>query len=84
MRHLRHLADAGKREPVILHDLDAVRHVTDRIVVMQAGRTIETIDAATFASGHAQNPFTRALYRALPQNGFHTYTETVEEENLHA
>lgn len=84
LRHLRHLADAGKGVLVISHDLDAVRHVTDRIVVMQAGRTIETIDAATFASGHAQNPFTRALYRALPQNGFHTYTETVEEENLHA
>ena len=75
LQHLRSLADAGKGVLVITHDLDAVRHVADRIVVMQAGRTVETVDAATFASGQAQHPFTRALYRALPQNGFHDYAE---------
>ena len=52
LEHLRNLADAGKAILVITHDLDAVRHFADRIVVMQAGRTVETVDAATFASGH--------------------------------
>lgn len=79
LQHLRSLADAGRAVLVITHDLDAVRHFADRIVVMQAGRTVETVDAATFASGQAQHPFTRALYRALPQNGFHDYAEAAAE-----
>lgn len=83
LHHLRALADAGKGVLVITHDLDAVRHVADRIVVMQKGRTVETVDAAAFASGQAQHPFTRALYRALPQNGFHLY-DPMEREAAHA
>ena len=78
LEHLRALADAGKGVLVITHDLDSVRHVADRIVVMQAGRTVEAIDAAVFSRGQAQHPFTRALYRALPQNGFHAYTPEAE------
>jgi ABC-type dipeptide/oligopeptide/nickel transport system ATPase component len=50
---------------------------------MQKGRTVETMDAAAFASGQAQHPFTRALYRALPQNGFHLY-DPMEREAAHA
>ena len=86
LAHMRDLADAGRAVLVITHDLDAVRHVTDRIVVMQAGRTVEAVDAATFARGQAQHPFTRALYHALPQNGFHPYTETpaTAQEAAHA
>ena len=79
LQHMRSLADAGKAMLVITHDLDAVRHVADRIVVMQAGRTVETVDAATFASGQAQHPFTRALYHALPQNGFRDDIATAPE-----
>ena len=87
LTHMRDLADQGKAVLVITHDLDAVRHFTDRIVVMQAGRTVEAVDAATFANGQAQHPFTRALFHALPQNGFHPYTETqtaTAQEAAHA
>ncbi|MDO5652571.1 MAG: ATP-binding cassette domain-containing protein, partial [Brachymonas sp.] len=84
LQHMRSLADAGKGVLVITHDLDAVRHFADRIVVMQAGRTVEEVDAATFASGRAQHPFTRALYHALPQNGFHAHVETETSEAAHA
>ena len=83
LEHLRNLADAGKAILVITHDLDAVRHFADRIVVMQAGRTVETVDAATFASGQAQHPFTRALHQALPQNGFHDHTAEAVHEGAH-
>lgn len=75
LSHLRTLADEGRGVLVITHDLDSVRHVANRIVVMQGGRTVETLDSQIFAQGKAQHPFTQALYRALPQNGFHTYSE---------
>lgn len=75
LSHLRALADEGRGVLVITHDLDSVHHVADRIVVMKDGRTVETVDAQTFSKGNAQHPFTQALYRALPQNGFHTYSE---------
>ena len=61
-----------------LHD-----HFADRIVVMQAGRTVETVDAATFASGQAQHPFTLALHQALPQNRFHAHTAEAVHEGAH-
>lgn len=79
LTHLRSLADSGKAVLVITHDLNAVRHFTDRIVVMQGGRTVDAVDATTFASGQATHPFTRALYHALPQNGF-----ALPEEMAHA
>ena len=79
LTHLRSLADSGKAVLVITHDLNAVRHFTDRIVVMQGGRTVDAVDATTFASGQATHPFTRALYHALPQNGFN-----LPEEIAHA
>lgn len=79
LSHLRALADEGRGVLVITHDLDSVRHVADRIVVMKDGRTVEAVDAQSFAQGNAQHPFTQALYRALPQNGFHTYSERHDE-----
>ncbi len=82
LTYLRTLADEGRGVLVITHDLDNVRHVADRIVVMQQGRTVESIDTESFAKGQAQHPFTKALFRALPQNGFHPYHE-VELEEVH-
>lgn len=79
LAHLRALADEGRGVLVITHDLDSVRHVADRIVVMQNGHTVETLDAQTFSQGQAQHLFTQALFNALPQNGFHLYAETSEE-----
>ena len=83
LQHLRDLADAGKAVLVITHDLDAVRHVADRLVVMQQGKTVETVDAAAFGRGQVQHPFTQALYNALPQNGF-LLSQAVHKESTHA
>lgn len=51
---------------LITHDLAVVSQVTQRIVVMYAGRVVEqgpTQDIIT----HAQHPYTRGLIKALPQ-----------------
>ena len=48
----------------ISHDLNLVRHFCDRVLVMYAGRVVESIAAADL--DHAQHPYTRALLDALP------------------
>ena len=49
----------------ISHDLAVVRHVCDRIAVMDGGKIIELGDAAT-VSGNPQEAFTKRLLSAAP------------------
>jgi peptide/nickel transport system ATP-binding protein/oligopeptide transport system ATP-binding protein len=49
----------------ISHDLSVVRHVTDRIAVMFAGRIVEQGNTATVFD-HSRHPYTRALLDARP------------------
>ena len=48
----------------ISHDLNLVRAFCDRVLVMYAGRVVETIAADDL--GNAQHPYTRALLAAVP------------------
>jgi peptide/nickel transport system ATP-binding protein len=48
----------------ITHDLNLVRSFCDRVLVMYAGRVVETIAAADLDK--AQHPYTRGLLAALP------------------
>jgi peptide/nickel transport system ATP-binding protein len=48
----------------ISHDLNLVRTFCDRVLVMYAGRVVESIAAADL--DHAQHPYTRALLAAVP------------------
>jgi peptide/nickel transport system ATP-binding protein len=48
----------------ISHDLNLVRAFCDRVLVMYAGRVVETIAANDL--GNAQHPYTRALLAAVP------------------
>lgn len=69
--HLRELADAGKAVLLITHDLSAALGVADRVAVFCAGTTVEVARASDFnGSGGLRHPYTRALWQALPQNGF--------------
>ena len=68
----RELADAGKAVILITHDIDLAFEFADRVAVFYAGTTVETAPAADFIAGpHAlRHPYSKALWRALPQNGF--------------
>src|SRR5262249_34107465 len=57
--------DLGLTYLFISHDLNVVRHVSDRVVVMYLGRIVEAgaVGAIFRRPGH---PYTRALLRAMP------------------
>lgn len=48
----------------ISHDLNLVRSFCDRVIIMYAGRIVETIAASEL--DNAQHPYTRGLLNALP------------------
>ncbi len=72
LNHLRELADQGKGVLMITHDIMAALRIADRVAVFYAGTTVEVAQAADFSAAGAQlrHPYTQALWRALPQNGF--------------
>ncbi len=72
MRNFRELADEGRGILMITHDIDIALQVADRIVVFYDGQTVDTCSREEFlAGGEAlRHPYTRALWAALPQNGF--------------
>jgi peptide/nickel transport system ATP-binding protein len=48
----------------VSHDLNLVRNYCDRVLVMYAGRVVESLAAGDLQ--HAQHPYTRGLMAALP------------------
>ena len=52
----------------ISHDLGVVRFMSDRVVVMFNGQSVETNDADSLFE-HPQNAYTRKLIDALPGKG---------------
>ncbi|MEN9231792.1 MAG: ABC transporter ATP-binding protein [Thermostichus sp. DG02_5_bins_236] len=77
LTHLRQLADAGRGVMLITHDLEAALQIADWIAVFYAGTTVEMARCEDFrVKGNPswpaglRHPYSRALWAALPQNGF--------------
>ena len=72
LQMFRKLADAGKAIILITHDIDLAFEFADRVAVFYAGTTVENASAADFRQGPdaLRHPYSRALWKALPQNGF--------------
>ena len=71
MSHFRELADQGAGVLLITHDLEQALEVADRVAVFYAGTTVEDADVKDFAREETlRHPYSKALWRALPQNGF--------------
>jgi peptide/nickel transport system ATP-binding protein len=71
MEHFRELADQGAGVLLITHDLEQALEVADRVVVFYAGTTVEDADVKDFEKEETlRHPYSKALWRALPQNGF--------------
>ncbi len=71
MSHFRQMADDGAGVLLITHDLEQALEVADRVVVFYAGTTVEDADVKDFGEeAMLRHPYSKALWRALPQNGF--------------
>lgn len=71
MEDFRKFADEGNGVLLITHDIELALEVADRIVVFYAGKTVEEAPVSDFDSEERlRHPYTKALWRALPQNGF--------------
>jgi peptide/nickel transport system ATP-binding protein len=64
LRELQH--DTGMGLALISHDLGVIAQVCDRVMVMYAGRVVETATADALFS-HPMHPYTRGLLAALPE-----------------
>jgi oligopeptide/dipeptide ABC transporter ATP-binding protein len=58
-------SSAGLSYLFISHDLEVVRYLCDRVVVMYQGRVMEA-GPAEQVSGHSAHPYTRMLHQASP------------------
>ena len=72
LQMFREMADAGKAVILITHDIDLAFEFADRVAVFYAGTTVEIAPSADFRTGPdaLRHPYSKALWRALPQNGF--------------
>ena len=72
LQMFRELANEGKSVILITHDIDLAFEFADRVAVFYAGTTVETAPVADFKTGPEalRHPYSKALWRALPQNGF--------------
>lgn len=71
LSHFREIADEGAGVLLITHDLELALEVADRIVVFYAGTNVEEAAAGDFKDeARLRHPYTKALYRAMPEHGF--------------
>jgi peptide/nickel transport system ATP-binding protein len=72
LQMFRELANEGKAVILITHDIDLAFEFADKVAVFYAGTTVETAPTADFRTGPEalRHPYSKALWRALPQNGF--------------
>jgi len=72
LKMFREMADGGRAVILITHDIDLAFEFADRVAVFYAGTTVEVAPASDFKNGPQglRHPYSKALWRALPQNGF--------------
>lgn len=71
-KHFREQANEGCGILLITHDIEMALKIADRIAVFYAGTTVEIAPVQDFSGkGEAlRHPYSKALWRALPQNEF--------------
>lgn len=72
LNNFREFADNGCAVMLITHDIESALQIADKIAVFYAGTTVEIASVEDFVGkGEAiRHPYTKALWRALPQNEF--------------
>ncbi|OKL35343.1 ABC transporter ATP-binding protein [Domibacillus mangrovi] len=72
LSNFRELADHGCAVMMITHDLGSALQIADKIAIFYAGTTVEVAPVKDFfgRGEKLRHPYTKALWRALPQNEF--------------
>ncbi|MEK5038328.1 ABC transporter ATP-binding protein [Sporosarcina sp. FSL K6-3457] len=72
LENFREFADNGCAVMLITHDIESALTIADKIAVFYAGTTVEVAPVSDFTGdGEAlRHPYSKALWRALPQNNF--------------
>jgi peptide/nickel transport system ATP-binding protein len=75
LKNIKQMATDGISVLLITHDINAALKVADKIAIFYSGHVIEIANAKDFTGDgkNLKHPYTRALYKALPQNGFNLY-----------
>lgn len=73
LNYFKEMADKGCAVILITHDIEAALKISDKIAVFYAGTVLELANVEDFsgAGENLRHPYTKALWSALPQNGFH-------------
>ncbi len=83
LNHFKSMKEKGIGVLLITHDMYAALKIADRIGIFYSGYVIEIAEIKDF-SGNGEDllhPYTKALYKALPRNGFNL---TKGNQPLHA
>lgn len=77
INYFKKIKSEKKSAVVITHDIDMALKCADRISFFYDGTIIEVIEAKNLKEDGEglTHPYSRALFRALPQNGFHIPVE---------
>jgi peptide/nickel transport system ATP-binding protein len=72
LKQLAAFAKDGAGVMLITHDIMSALEIASRVAVIRDGRTVEISDAEDFQGKgeRLKTPYTRSLWRALPQNDF--------------
>lgn len=72
LQHFKAFADQGTGILMITHDIDLALNIADKVAVFYAGSIVEVASKDDFVNGKdsLRHPYSKALYDALPQNGF--------------
>lgn len=72
LEDFREIANSGCAVLMITHDIEAALKIADKIAIFYAGTTLEIANVKDFENKgeNLRHPYTKALYEALPQNGF--------------
>lgn len=72
LKDFRNIADSGCAILMITHDIEAALKIADKIAVFYAGTTLEVANVNDFKGDgkNLRHPYSKALFNALPQNGF--------------
>lgn len=83
---LKEMAGNGRGVLMITHDIDLAFIIADKIAVFNKGVSVEVVNAKAFEASpdNVKHPYSKALWHALPQNGFHSIRSKDYGDNLDA